>query len=67
MKIPGIKDNTQYKAFVCKRCKEVYLAELKDGFFIMPEEKWNFLGEGTLCPECLRKFEELKKNFFNGK
>lgn len=66
MKIPGIKDNTQYKAFVCKRCKEVHLTELKDGFFFTQPEKWTFL-EGTLCPECSKKFAELKENFFENK
>lgn len=65
MKIPGIKDNTDYKSFVCKRCDEVYLAEIKDGRVIIPEG-WTFIEE-TLCPECSKKFEKLKEDFFANK
>ena len=65
MKIPGIKDNTEYKAFVCRRCKEVHFAEFKDCLVVMPDG-WTFL-EGTLCPECTKKFEKLKEDFFANK
>lgn len=70
MKIPEIKDGVEYKAVVCARCGEVlFLTRDESGYFEHPPfenppSDWGFFDNGRrLCPDCSKKFVELKKMF----
>lgn len=75
MKADFVEKGKIYKVTKCDRCGETvflrYLStkELDGGFTKIDEfeklpDGWkNFYEIGMLCPECSRKFDELRKGF----
>lgn len=78
MKIHGIEDDGIYKARVCKRCGNVFLAkfagtEFLDGGFTHHNHWEDSVGWavhadiGWLCPECEKEYQSQIKAFMSKK